>query len=131
MIFVDSNVPMYLVGAPHPNKDRAAAALVRLKGDSEEFVTDVEVYQEILHRYSSLGRLNFIDKAFSTLDEIVYNVLSFGMAEIHEARDVIRLVNGIPAKDAIHVAVMRRAGITRILSYDTDFDAIPGIERVA
>lgn len=130
MIFVDSNVPMYLVGAPHPNKDRAAAAIIRLKGDSEEFVTDVEVYQELLHRYSSIGRLNFIGAAFSTLDEIVDDVLSFGMAEIHVARDLIRSVNGISARDALHVAVMRRAGISRILSYDTDFDAIPGIERL-
>ncbi len=130
MIFVDSNVPMYLVGAPHPNKDRAAAAIARLKEHSEEFVTDVEVYQEILHRYSSLGRLNFIDEAFSTLDDIVYNVLSFGMAEIHVAKGLIVSVPGISARDALHAAVMRATGITRILSYDKGFDAILGIERL-
>jgi predicted nucleic acid-binding protein len=27
VIFVDSNIPMYLVGAPHPNKDAAARVL--------------------------------------------------------------------------------------------------------
>ena len=121
---------MYLVGTPHPNKDRAAAAIIRLRGDSEEFVTSVEVYQEILHRYSSLGRLNFIDQAVSALDEIVYDVLSFGMAEIYAARDLIRSVNGITARDALHVAVMQRAGITRILSYDRGFDAVPGNRKV-
>ena len=130
MIFVDSNVPMYLVGSPHPNKERADAAIARLKGDSEEFVTDVEVYQEIIHRYSALGRLNFIDKAFSALDELVYNVLSFGMPEIHEARDLIHSVNGISARDALHAAVMRHNGISRILSYDRGFDSIPDIERL-
>ena len=30
VIFIDSNVPMYLVGAPHPNKDRAVAVLTQL-----------------------------------------------------------------------------------------------------
>ena len=27
MTFVDANVPMYLVGGPHPNKDRALPPL--------------------------------------------------------------------------------------------------------
>ncbi len=48
MTFVDSNVPMYLVGATHPNKDRALAILTKLVRDGEQFVTDAEVYQEIL-----------------------------------------------------------------------------------
>jgi len=36
----------------------------------------------------------------------------------------------ISPRDALHVAVMRRAGIKTIYSTDTDFDAIEGIERV-
>ena len=119
MIFVDSNVPMYLVGAPYPNKDRAISTLSRLRGNFSEFVTDVEVYQEILHRYSSIGRLDFIDLAFSSLDDIVRDVISFGIAELHAAREILRSVPGISARDALHVAEMRSAGITRILSYDT------------
>ena len=39
MIFVDSNVPMYLVGAPHPHKADAQRALERCQsrqvGDSQ------------------------------------------------------------------------------------------------
>ena len=27
MIFIDSNIPMYLIGASHPNKEAARAAL--------------------------------------------------------------------------------------------------------
>ena len=46
MTFVDSNVPMYLVGAPHPNKDQAAATVERLRQDDETLITDVEVYLE-------------------------------------------------------------------------------------
>ncbi len=130
MIFVDSNVPMYLVGSPHPNRDRALQSLARLSQDGEQFVTDVEVYQEILHRYSAIRRLEAIDAAFASLDEIVADVLSYGMPEINIARDLIRPVGGLSARDALHVAVMRQAGISRILSYDTGFDAIPGIERL-
>ena len=56
MIFVDLNVPMYLVGAAHRNKDRAVAVLTQLVQDGAQFITDVEVYQEILHRYTASRR---------------------------------------------------------------------------
>ena len=131
MIFVDSNVPMYLVGASHPNKDRAVAVLTRLVGNGERFVTDVEVYQEILHRYTATQRLDAIDAAFKSLDAIADDILTFGMSEIRAARALINSVDGLSARDALHVAVMRTAGINRILSFDRGFDACPGIERLA
>ena len=131
MIFVDSNVPMYLVGASHPNKDRAVAVLTRLVGNGERFVTDVEVYQEILHRYTATQRLDAIDAAFETLDAIADDILTFGMSEIRAARALINSVGGLSARDALHVAVMRKAGISRILSFDRGLDACPGIDRVA
>lgn len=131
MIFVDSNVPMYLVGAPHRNKDRAIAVLTELVSDGEYLVTDVEVYQEILHRYTAIRRLQAIDAAFESLDAIVDDILTFGMAEVRAARGLIGSVSGLSARDALHVAVMRTAGITCIMSFDTGFDACPGIDRLS
>ena len=131
MIFVDSNVPMYLVGAPHPNKDRAIAILTQLVRDGEHLVTDVQVYQEILHRYTAIQRLHAIDAAFESLDAIVDDVLTFGMAEVRVARELIGSVSGLSARDALHVAVMRTAGTTRILSFDGGFDTCPGIGRLS
>lgn len=130
MIFIDSNVPMYLVGAPHPNKDRAVAVLTQLAREGERFVTDVEVYQEILHRYTSIQRPDAIDAAFESLDALVNNTLSFDMSEVRVARDIIASVDGISARDALHVAVMRKAEISRIFSFDRGFDTCPGIERL-
>ena len=131
MIFVDSNVPMYLVGAPHPNKDRTIVVLTQLVQDGEQFVTSVEVYQEILHRYSAIRRLDAIDAAFESLDAIADNVLSFGMSEIRTAKSLIDSVDGLSARDALHVAVMHMAGTNRILSFDDGFDACPGIDRLS
>ena len=54
VIFVDSNVPMYLVGAPHPNRERLEAFL-RNRPD-EDYVTSAEVYQEMLHRFVAIDR---------------------------------------------------------------------------
>ena len=130
MIFIDSNVPMYLVGAPHPNKDRALALLTQLVRRGERFITDVEVYQEILHRYTAIQRLDAIDAAFESLDAIADDILIFGMSEIRAARALINAVNGLSARDALHVAVMRKAGTNRILSFDRGFDTCPGVHRL-
>lgn len=130
MIFVDSNVPMYLVGASHPNKDRALTLLTRFVQSGERFVTDVEVFQEILHRYTAIQRTDAIDPAFASLDAIADNILTFGMLEIRAARSLIDVVKGISARDALHAAVMRKAGVHRILSFDSGFDSIPEIERI-
>ncbi len=130
MIFVDCNVPMYLVGAPHPNKDRVIALLTKLVRDREQFVTSVEVYQEILHRYTAIQRPRAIDEAFASLDRIIDSVLTYGMPEIRSARALLDTISGLSARDALHVAVMQRAGVRRILSFDNRFDVYPGIERL-
>ena len=95
------------------------------------FVTDVEAYQEILHRYTAIGRADAIDAAFACLDGIADETLTFGMAEIRSARALLESVQGISARDALHVAVMRAAGVSRILTLDRGFDACPGIERLS
>ncbi len=52
MILVDSNIPMYLVGAPHPHKTDAQRLLEGLITDHLRLVTDAEVLHEILHATS-------------------------------------------------------------------------------
>lgn len=130
MIFIDSNVPIYLIGAPHPNKARAVELVNGLVRGGERLVTDAEVYQEILHRYTAIRRLDAIDAAFRSLDAIADAVLTFGMPEIRIARTIIGAVPGISARDALHVAIMRSHGVDRVLSFDRGFDAVAGIERV-
>lgn len=60
MILVDSNIPMYLIGAPHPHKSDAQRLLERLVSEHQRLVTDAEVLQEILHRYVALNRRDAI-----------------------------------------------------------------------
>ena len=130
MIFIDCNIPMYLVGAEHPNKDRVVAMLTQLVREGERFVTDVEVYQEILHRYTAIQRLDAIDAAFDGLDNLVDDVLTFGLVEVRSARALLGSFDGLSARDALHAAVMQKARVSRILSFDEGFDTLPGIERL-
>lgn len=121
---------MYLVGAEHPNKARVTELLAQFIREAERLVTDVEVYQEVLHRYVSIGRHDAIDPAFASLDAIVDEVLPIQIADIRAARELIASVRGISARDALHAAVMRHADIERIFSLDRGFDACPGLERL-
>jgi hypothetical protein len=36
----------------------------------------------------------------------------------------------LSARDALHVALMEQNGVTRIASFDTGFDVVPGLERM-
>ena len=131
MIFVDSNVPMYIVGTPHPNQERATVLIDELIDDGERLITSVEVYQEILHRYASIGRPQSIDEAFDVLDDLVDQVLTYEMPQVRAAHALLATVAGISARDALHVAVMQAAGCSRVLSFDAGFDNCPGIMRVS
>ena len=121
---------MYMVGSPGPEQDRANELVDQAVADGEELVTDVEVYQEILHRYTAINRPDSIDDAFDAFDEVVAHVFSYDMDDVRLARAILRQVPGIQARDAIHAAVMLNRGIARIISNDRGFDRIPGIERI-
>ena len=130
MIFIDSNVPMYLIGASHPNKTRAVELVNQLARAGERLVTDIEVYQEILHRYTAIRRTDAIDAAFRSLDAIADEILTFGLPEIRAARSIIDAVDGVSARDALHVAIMRSRRIGRLLSFDRGFDGFPELDRL-
>jgi hypothetical protein len=46
------------------------------------------------------------------------------------ARNIVLGSRGLSARDALHAAVMRREGVSRIMSFDAGFDTLPGITRL-
>jgi len=131
VIFVDSNVPMYLVGAPHPHKADAQRLLEQAVVDGARLVTSAEVLQEILHRYVAIGRRDAIQPAFDALLGIADEVFAIELADAEAAKAVVLGTPRLSARDALHVAVMRRRGAARILTFDAAFDGLPGVTRVA
>ena len=130
MIFVDSNVPMYLVGAAHPHKRAAQALLERCLAERIPLVTDAEVLQEILHRYTAIRRRDAIQPAFDALLAVVDEVWVVDRRAAERAKTILLERESLSARDALHVALMERNGVTRIASFDSGFDAIPGLERI-
>jgi len=131
VILVDSNVPMYLVGAPHPNKANAERLLEKLAIERRRLVTDAEVLQEILHRYVSIDRRDAIQPAFDAVLRVVDQVLDIDQLVVERAKQIVLGYRHLSARDAVHVAVMEQNGIDQILSFDSGFDAFPGITRVS
>ena len=131
MTFVDSNIPMYLVGDAHPHKADAQRLLERLISDGQRLVTDAEVLQEILHRYTAVNRHDSIQPAFDAVLAVVDEVLTIDKATVHKAKEITLGRRRISARDAIHLAIMDQHGIEQILSFDSGLDEFPGITRIS
>jgi hypothetical protein len=131
VIFVDSNIPMYLVGSAQPEKIRARDLLEQCLTNEERLVTDAEVLQEILHRYVAIGRRDAIQPAFDALLRIVDEVFTVELKDVERAKTIVLGTPRLSARDAVHLATMERAGVTRILSFDSGFDGFPGVSRLA
>ncbi len=122
---------MYLVGAPHPHKTDAQRLLEKLITSRERLVTDAEVLQEILHRYVAVNRRDAIQPAFDALLDAVDDVFSVDQVAVERAKQIVLAYRQLSARDAIHLSVMEQNGIDEILSFDSGFDAFPGISRIS
>lgn len=129
--FLDTNIPMYAAGAPHPLRQPSIAILRLVEGAPSSFTTSAEVLQEILHRYLSINRWQ---QGRSVL--LRFSRLLRGRIEPVYSRDVLRAAEladrhpRLQSRDYLHAAVMFRLGIRRIVSTDSRFDSLPGIERL-
>jgi uncharacterized protein len=131
LILVDSNIPMYLIGAPHPHKADAQRLLENLISDRQRLVTDAEVLQEILHRYVAINRRDAIQPAFDALLGIADQVLAVDRTTAERAKEIVMGHRHVSARHAVHLAVMEQHGIERILSFDSGFDGFPGMKRLS
>lgn len=130
MIFIDSNIPMYLIGAPHPHKTEAQILLERVIAAGERLATDAEVLREILHRYTAINRRDAISPALQLTLEIVNEVFAVEKADVLRAGEIVQTPSALSARAAIHVAIMERSKIHKIVSFDADFDRWPGLHRI-
>lgn len=121
---------MYLIGADHPNKRRAISLLERIIRDEGRLVTDAEVLQEILLRYSAIQRVDAIQPAYDVLLGLVDEVFEVGAVDMLRAKDLFLANSSVSARDAVHAAVMSTHDISRIFSFDAHFDEFTFVSRI-
>ena len=130
MIFVDANVLMYAAGSDHRLREPCRRILAAVADRSLDAATSVEVVQEIVHRYLSIGRSEGgLALADRTLD-LFAPVLPITHALMRRVPGLANRYPGLSARDLVHVATCIHEGITEILSTDRGFDEVRELRRI-
>ena len=129
-VFVDSNVPMYVAGRDHPLREPARRFLARVRTGEVEAYTSTEVLQEILYRYFGLRRADLAHEVYELFVQLCPVVLPVTLADTDRARALLRTVDGLSVRDAVHAGVALNHDIPRIASCDRGFERVAGLERL-
>src|SRR5438132_12146531 len=130
-IFIDANIPVYAGGSEHPLREPCLEVLRVAAARSDEFITDAEVLQEMLHRYLAIRRWAAGRAVF-----VRFAALMQGRTEPIYGTDVEMAASradgraGLQARDLLHLAVMMRVGCRQIVSADGGFDRMSECERL-
>jgi predicted nucleic acid-binding protein len=130
MVFVDSNVPMYVAGRDHPFRAPARRFLERARAGEVEICTSTEVLQEILYRYAALKRRDLAGAVYDLFVQVCPVVFPVTLADTDRARAVVGAERDIGVRDALHAAVMLNNGVTTIATFDDEFDHVAGVTRI-
>lgn len=131
VVFIDANVPIYAAGRAHRYREPCGRVLLLVAEHPQWFVTDAEVLQELVHRYVSSGRWVLGREVLENFAEVMHERIEPVYADdiLRAGRLADELV-GVSARDLVHLAVMRRLNVSRIVTADTDFDGLPEVERL-
>jgi predicted nucleic acid-binding protein len=131
LIFLDANIPMYAGRAPDRLKRPCIAVLGLAEAHPALFITNTEVFQEIIHRYVSIRRWTVGREVFIEFLELMEErVAPLLRADVEQAAALADQFTQLDARDLVHAAIMQRLGITSIVSTDPGFDNIPSIQRL-
>ena len=128
--FLDANVIMYSLGSSHPCKEPCKSILAKIKSGEIRAVTNTEVLQEILYRYFSIGKPDIAEIGYASMIRLCLTILPVRLAETNQALELMKANPAITSRDAIHAATMINNGVKEIISTDSHFDIIPGINRI-
>jgi len=128
--FIDTNLIMYSIGNPHPLREPCKKILEKIKSREILGVTNTEVLQEILYWYFSIERGTLGEIAYQSMIEFCTDIFPVRVVDTDKALEILKRVNGITSRDAVHAATMIHNGIKEIISTDPHFDLIHEIIRI-
>ena len=130
MIFVDSNIPMYVAGRDHPLREPARRFLDRARAGEVEICTSTEVLQEILYRYSALKRRDLAASVYDLFVQLCPVVFAVTLADTDRAKSLVIASDRVTVRDAIHAAVMINNAVDEIATFVEGFDSVREVRRV-
>ncbi len=130
MVYVDSCIPMYLVGSDHPNKQRVIEVVSQLVHGREELVTSAEAFQEIIHRYKAIKDSEHLKIAYDALEAMVTKIVDVTKEDTDRARTLAIEYKELSSRDCLHVAIMNRSGCKRVWTFDKAFTVVSNITTI-
>jgi hypothetical protein len=89
------------------------------------------VLQELIHRYVAIGAWGRGRNVFEGFADLMSGrAESIHASDVEGAARLIAAYPGLSGRDLIHVAVMQRLGVERIITADAGFDSVTEVERL-
>ena len=133
MKFIDTNIFIRFLAADDEKKSEACLRLFqRVHGGDETVTTTEAIIAEVAYVLSSSSLYGLAHEEISAR---LAPILSLRGLRLAHKRTYLRALNlyathrFLDFEDALTVAQMEREGITEIVTYDRDFDRVPGITR--
>ena len=131
VLFVDTNVPIYATGRDHPYKEPCAAIIRIIATNPTRFVTDAEVFQELMHYYLRTNRWATGREVFGRFETLLQGRIEpTYLEDVRRASQMADDIHQVGSRDLVHASVMSRIGTSLIISSDADFDRIPALRRL-
>jgi uncharacterized protein len=134
MRFVDTNVFVRYLTQDHSVRGPAALALFqRVRAGTVELTTCETIFAEVVYVLSSRGAGYGLAPA--DIQARLLPVLRLRGLKLPFKRSILRALDlfarhpSLDFEDALAVAHMERLGIGELVSYDRDFDRVPGVRR--
>lgn len=129
-VFIDTAVIMYAAGREHEMREPCRRILKAITTQQVEGVTSAEVIQEIFHRFTSLGDRDTGARMATAALDVFNPVLAITDEVMRQMPDLVLEHHRLSARDLVHVATCRTAGIDAIVSPDRGFDEVTGMSRI-
>ena len=124
MIFVDTNVIMYAVGADHPLRAKARGFFREALRDGAPLATSAEVLQELLHTYLPVERWQTLDAALSLVESRIATIWAVEPDDVLLARTLADRHAALSARDFVHLACCTRREVTQVKTFDRGLGAV-------
>ncbi len=129
-LFLDANFLIYLNAAEDPETREAVEDYYLSLVADHELFTDALVLNELLWISNKKYRVPYemtVEFIRSVLLPFM-DLIPLGNDELMESLAILRY--GVPPSDALHLAAMKRKGLTHIVSEDEELERVPWVTRV-
>ena len=127
MIMLDTSFLIALAQGKDENHERADALAKEF--DERTIVSDHVLLEFVTH----LARRDGGENAYMAGQKLLSSdadMICIGRDDLGEALDVMKKYSLGSFADASSIVIMRKLGVKKIASFDSDFDRVAGVERI-